>query len=219
MLATGVRWRTLDLERADEFLGRGLFYGSAQTEAESMRGRDVIVIGGGNSAGQAAIFFANYAATVTLVVRKNDLSASMSAYLIAEIGAIANIVVELQSEIVQLEGDTHLEAVMICDKLGVSRRRTAAGVFVFIGADADTDWLPSSISRDEGGFIRTGSAVTGTAWTLNRDPFLLESATPGIFAIGDVRSGSIKRVAAAVGEGSMAIAFVHQHLAAQAMDQ
>jgi thioredoxin reductase (NADPH) len=216
VIATGVRWRTLDLERADDFLGRGLFYGAAQTEAESMLGRDVLIVGGGNSAGQAAIFFANYAATVTIIVRHTDLCAGMSAYLVAEIGARANITVELHSEVVQLEGDTHLEAVTIGDRInGVSRRQTAGGVFVFIGADADTDWLPSSISRDKRGFIQTGSAIPTSGWTLERDPFLLESAVPGIFAIGDVRHESIKRVAAAVGEGSMAIAFVHQHLAAK----
>jgi thioredoxin reductase (NADPH) len=170
------------------------------------------LIGGGNSAGQAAMFFSNYANTVTLVVRGKSLAASMSDYLIRQLATKANIVIETTSEVTALHGDLHLEAIDVTDRATATMtRRATDALFVFIGADAETDWLPPEIARDSRGYILTGPNVP--AWPLERDPFLLETSVPGIFAVGDVRHDSVKRVASAVGEGSMSIAFAHQYLA------
>ena len=219
IVANGVAWRQLDLHGADRFVGRGVYYGAARTEALMTRGRDVYLIGGGNSAGQAAMFFANYARKVTLLVRGPSLNASMSHYLIAQLGTKANVAVETLTKVVGLEGRDHLEAIIVEDRRsGARRREPTDALFVLIGADAQTSWLPPALIRDERGYVCTGRDVMDLvarrqgSWPLTRDPYLLETSVPGVFAVGDVRHGSVKRVASGVGEGSMAIAFVHQYL-------
>lgn len=180
-------------------------------------GLDLYLIGAGNSAGQAALYFASHARRVTLVVRGDSLAKSMSHYLTEQVSAKANIEVSLRSEVQAAHGDTHLTAIDVLDgATGEVRRRDCGGLFVFIGADAETAWLPDAIARDDRGYVVTGDDVVKAGrWTLGRDPYLLESSVPGIFACGDVRLSPVKRVAAAVGEGSMAIAFVHQFLQAE----
>jgi thioredoxin reductase (NADPH) len=216
VIATGVAWRKLTTPGADRFLGRGVYYGAARTEAQGTRGKDLFLVGGGNSAGQAAILFANYARTVTLLVRGEALASSMSTYLIDELATKANVRIELDSEVISVAGNSHLESIDIKDRRsGEQRTRAADSLFAFIGADAETSWLPESLLRDAQGFVCTGRDIADAAtaaWPLQRDPFLLESSLPGIFAAGDVRHGSIKRVASSVGEGSMAIALIHQYL-------
>jgi thioredoxin reductase (NADPH) len=217
VLATGVEYRTLEADGIEQFQGSGVYYGAARTEAPAMRGRDVLLVGGGNSAGQAAMFFADYARRVTILIRGAGLEASMSRYLIDELARKPNVVVRAGGEIVRCSGDARLGGVTIRNRADGSQEDVPVdAVFVFIGADAATDWLPEEVIRDERGYICTGRDVVDLmpdAWPLERDPFLLETSVPGIFAAGDVRHGSIKRVAAGVGEGSIAIAFVHEHLA------
>lgn len=215
ILATGVSWRRVATEGFDRLLGKGVYYGASRSEASGMQGQDIHLIGAGNSAGQAAMFFANHARTVSLVVRGDSLEKSMSHYLIEQIRGKPNIRVDLHSEVSALHGDKVLASLDLTNRVtGAVRRLDSGGVFVFIGADAETAWLPDAIGRDERGYVRTGEAVTKSGqWNLGRDPYLLETSVPGIFACGDVRSSPVKRVAAAVGEGSMAIAFVHQFLA------
>jgi thioredoxin reductase (NADPH) len=207
VLATGVAWRRLDVAGVDRFVGRGVYYGAARTEAQAMRGRDVVLVGGGNSAGQAALYFTDYAESVTILVREETLAASMSAYLVEQLETKDCVHIEYSREIVAMHGDERLETIDVRDNAsGAIENRQVDGVFVFICADAETDWLPEEIARDERGYILTG-----------RDGArLLETSVPGIFAAGDVRHGSVKRVAAGVGEGSMAIAFVHAYLEASA---
>jgi thioredoxin reductase (NADPH) len=223
VLANGVSWRTLAVEGIDRFVGAGVFYGAARTEAISVRGKPVYLIGGGNSAGQAAMFFANYASMVTLVVRGDDLARTMSDYLIKQLHTKDNIAIELGSEVVAAYGREHLEAIDILDrKSGARSRRDTIAVFVFIGADADTAWLPESILRDDRGYVLTGRDMECVAeqrglWHEDRDPYFLETSVPGIFAAGDVRAMSVKRCAAGVGEGSMAIALIHQYLTSAAL--
>jgi thioredoxin reductase (NADPH) len=215
ILATGVSWRRLSSPGFDRLLGKGVFYGASRSEAGTTQGQDIHLIGAGNSAGQAAMFFANHARTVTLVVRGDSLEKSMSHYLVEQIRGKPNIQVALHSELQALHGEKQLEAIDWLDrKSGAVRRVASGGVFVFIGADAETRWLPEAIQRDDRGYVCTGEgAARSGRWQLDRDPYLLETTVPGIFACGDVRSSPVKRVAAAVGEGSMAIAFVHQYLA------
>ena len=214
VLAMGVEWRRLEVDSIDRFVGSGVYYGAAPSDAGLAQGTDVYLIGAGNSAGQAAIFFSNYARSVTLLVRGESLAESMSHYLIEQIATKANIRVETQSEIVAVHGDEQLEAIEVIDRrTGTTDRRDARVVFVLIGAKAATDWLPSEISRDEHGFILTGTdAMKAGQWKADREPFALETSAPGIFAVGDIRSGSVKRVAASVGEGGVAIALVHRYL-------
>ena len=215
ILATGVSWRRLATPGFDRLLGKGVFYGASRSEAGTTQGQDIHLIGAGNSAGQAAMFFANHARTVTLVVRGDALDKSMSHYLVEQLRNKPNIQVALRSEVRALHGDKALEAIDLADRAADTTRRVASGgVFVFIGADAETGWMPEAIARDERGYVRTGEAAARSGqWPLDRDPYLLETTVPGIFACGDVRASPVKRVAAAVGEGSMAIAFVHQFLA------
>ena len=214
ILATGVSWRRLVIDGFDRLMGKGIYYGAARSEASSTHGLDIHLIGAGNSAGQAAMFFDNHARKVTLVVRGDSLEKSMSQYLIGQIRGKSNIAIQLKSEVRAAYGDSHLTAVDIEDR--ESRKLTrhdCGGLFVFIGADADTGWLPQEIALDARGYVLTGDDVVKTKrWSHRRDPYLLETSMPGVFACGDVRLSPIKRVASAVGEGSMAIAFVHQYL-------
>ena len=214
VLAMGVEWRRLELDSVDRLVGSGVYYGAARSDAGLAQGNDVYLIGAGNSAGQAAIFFSSHARSVTLLVRGESLAASMSQYLIEQIATKANIRVETRSEVVAVHGDEQLEAIEVIDRrAGTTSRRDTTALFVLIGADAATDWLPLEIARDEHGFVLTGAdAMKAGQWKADREPFALETSAPGIFAIGDVRSGSVKRVAAAVGEGGIAIAFVHRYL-------
>ncbi|MDX6560811.1 MAG: thioredoxin reductase [Gaiellales bacterium] len=217
ILASGVSYRALQADGLDAFAGIGVFYGAARTEAAAMQGRDIILVGGGNSAGQAAVFFADYARTVTILIRGESLDASMSRYLIDELERKPNVHVRPRGEVVRCTGDTRLECVVVRNRTDGSLDEVDAhALFIFIGADANTGWLPPQIICDDRGFVCTGRDVTDLmpeAWPLERDPYLLETSVPGIFSAGDVRHGSIKRVASGVGEGSIAIAFVHEHLA------
>ena len=218
IIASGVSWRRLDIDGFDRLLGKGIFYGAARSEAAVAQGLDVHLIGAGNSAGQAAIFFSNYARTVTLIVRAKSLEKSMSTYLIDQIRNKSNIRAALRSEVKAVHGDSHLTAIEIIDRsTNEVRREDLGGLFVFIGADAETGWLPPEIARDPRGYILTGGdVVKAGSWKESRDPYLVETSVPGVFACGDVRFSPVKRVASAVGEGSIAIAFVHQYLADRA---
>ncbi len=214
ILATGVNWRRLRIEGFDRLLGKGIYFGAARSEAGAANGLDLYLIGAGNSAGQAALYFASYARKVTLIVRGSSLEKSMSHYLIEQLRGKPNIEVLLRSEVQAVHGETHLTAIDIRDASKEVRRHECGGLFVFIGADAETEWLPTEIARDGRGFVLTGDdTVKAGRWSHSRDPYLLETSVPGILACGDVRLSPVKRVASAVGEGSMAIAFVHQYLA------
>ena len=214
VIATGVSWRRVAIDGFERLIGKGIYYGAARSEAGITQGQDVHLIGAGNSAGQAAMFFANHARTVTLIVRGDSLEKSMSQYLIKQIGGKANIKVALRSEVKAVYGEEHLTAIDLLDRAnGSVRRENCAGLFVFIGADAETEWLPPEIARDERGYVLTGAdLVKAGRWSQSRDPYLLETSVAGVFACGDVRFAPVKRVASAVGEGSMAIAFIHQYL-------
>jgi thioredoxin reductase (NADPH) len=220
VLANGVKWRDLDIPSANALAGRGIYYGAARSEAIACAGQDVYLVGGGNSAGQAAIYFSNYARRVTLLVRGRSLADSMSHYLIQQLAAKSNIEVRTRTRIVRVEGELRLEAIVLENRdTKAVTTEPAFAVFVLIGADAETGWLPRDVICDEKGYVCTGRDVMDLVassqgnWPLQRDPYLLETSVPGIFAAGDVRHGSVKRVASGVGEGSMAIAFVHQYLA------
>jgi thioredoxin reductase (NADPH) len=214
ILATGVSWRRLAIDGFDRLIGKGIYYGAARSEASSTQGLDIHLIGAGNSAGQAALFFANHARSVTLLVRGDNLERGMSRYLVDQVRSKLNICVELDSEVSAVQGSDHLATIDIVHRpSGTTRRVESGGLFVFIGADAETGWLPGEIARDARGYVLTGAdTVKAGRWGHDRDPYLLETSVPGIFACGDVRFSPVKRVASAVGEGSMAIAFVHQYL-------
>jgi thioredoxin reductase (NADPH) len=214
ILATGVDWRRLEAEGVDRLIGRGVLYGAAKTESPTVIGKDVFIVGGGNSAGQAAMFFSNYASSVTVIVRGAGLELSMSQYLIAQLAGKRNVTVEPFTRVVSVGGEDHLETICTVKQGEAPRERKADALFVLIGANASTDWLPRDLQRDENGYICTGRDVSDLpGWRGERTPFLLETNLPGFFCAGDVRHDSIKRVSSGVGEGSMAIAFVHQYLA------
>jgi thioredoxin reductase (NADPH) len=214
ILACGVAWRQLAVEGFERLAGKGVFYGAARSEAANTHGQDIHIVGAGNSAGQAAMFFAAHARSVTIIYRGETLEKSMSRYLVEQLATRANIHVEYRAEVVAAHGDGSLEAIDVRNAAtGETTRRESGGLFIFIGADAETGWLPPEIALDPKGYVLTGFDVRAAGrWSHDRDPFLLETSVPGIFACGDVRFGPVKRVAAAVGEGSMAIAFVHQYL-------
>ncbi|MEM1115265.1 MAG: FAD-dependent oxidoreductase [Bacteroidota bacterium] len=217
MLSVGVDWRKLPAEGADRLEGRGVYYGAAMTEAMGCAGEHVLVVGAGNSAGQAALHFIEYADRVTMLVRGDDLGKSMSQYLVDRIEAHARIDVHIGAEIEACHGDARLEHVTVRDKAtGATEAVDTHYVFVFIGAAPKTGWLGDVLARDDRGFVRTGPDLTEAdlaRWPLERAPYLLETSVPGVFVAGDVRHDSVKRVASAVGEGSVAVAFMHRHLA------
>ena len=214
LVASGVSYRRLEAPGLDALVGRGVYYGASASEAAQTKGEEVYVVGAANSAGQAALNFARHAARVVLVVRGADLEASMSHYLVSRIQETPGIEVRLQTEIVGARGDGHLEGITLCHRDGVEEV-DASWVFIFIGAAPRTDWLGTGVVRDERGFVLTGPDLpAGVAWPLDRGPFALETSVPGVFAAGDVRRDSMKRVASAVGEGAMSVYLVHRYLAA-----
>ncbi len=218
MIATGVQWRRLNAPGIDRLQGAGVYYGGGATEAIACQGEIVYVIGGANSAGQAAMNFAKYAERVVIVVRSASLSSSMSQYLIDQIKETPNIQIWPNATVAEAHGERHLEEIsFLCSDTGKLERVPASAMFIFIGAMPQTDWLEGVVERDHLGFILTGPDLIRNGqrpkgWTLERDPFLLETNVPGIFAVGDVRHGSVKRVASGVGEGSVAVQFIHQYL-------
>jgi len=218
VLAMGLQWRKLSIPGADRLQGAGVYYGAGATEAIACKGETVYIVGGANSAGQAAMFFSRYAGRVTMLVRGTSLAQTMSQYLIDQIKETPNIQVATESSVVEVHGDKRLEEISIlCSKTGCVERVPATGLFIFIGAQPRTDWLGDQVERDDHGFILAGSQLLRDGkrprgWTLDRDPFLLETNIPGVLVVGDVRQGSVKRVASAVGQGSIAVQFVHQYL-------
>lgn len=213
IVAAGAQYRRLDLENFTQFEGNGIYYGATQVEAQVCRGEEVAVVGGGNSAGQAAMFLSGFAKHVHLLVRGPGLSDTMSRYLISRIDACREITLKPWTQVVALDGKSGLECIRWRDgKTGATETHEIRHLFLMTGADPNTGWLQGCVALDRKQFIRTG-ADTGADWPLPRHPYLLESSLPGVFAVGDIRSGSVKRVASAVGEGSMAVQFVHKVLA------
>ena len=219
IITTGVDYRKLEAEGINEFTGAGVYYGAANTEAQACKDKDVFIVGGGNSAGQAAMYLSTFARNIYIVIRKPDLTSSMSQYLIDQLNKTSNIQVLARSVIAKAGGEDHLENVTIRNLDSEEEvTRDCNSILIFIGARPYTDWIPGSILKNHRGFIITGKDLVnhsdyGKNWKLEREPLLLETAVPGIFAAGDVRAGAMNRVASAVGEGSMAIKFVHQYLA------
>ena len=217
LLCQGVQYRKLDVPGAEDLTGRGIYYGAALVEAVACKGEEVHIVGGANSAGQAALHFAKYACKVTMLVRGQGLSATMSKYLIDEIAATSNIVVEARTQVVEATGRERLECLKLRGPAG-DYQAPATSLFIFIGAAPVTSWLPECVLRDNNGFVLAGGDLRGDVrtaevWREERAPLLLESSVPGVFVAGDVRHGSVKRVASAVGEGSIAVQLVHQYLA------
>jgi thioredoxin reductase (NADPH) len=215
LLATGVEWRRLKVDGGDRLLDRGVLYGASRAEANNVNGKKVFIVGGGNSAGQAAMFFSSYAAKVKVLVRGEGLKLTMSQYLIGEIASKANIEIVPFTEVRAVEGEAHLQRIVTRVRAPTGKETfvtyEADAMFVMIGADPNTTWLQAELERDAGGYICTGRDLK--AWHGEREPFPLETSLPGVFCAGDVRHASIKRVSSGVGEGSMAIAFIHQFLA------
>jgi len=218
MIATGVQWRRLEAPGIERLQGAGVYYGGGSTEALSCKGEVIYVVGGANSAGQAAMNFAKYADRVVIVVRSSSLSSTMSQYLIDQIKETSNIQIWPHASVQEVHGETHLEEIsFLCSDTGKIERVRTGAMFIFIGALPRTDWLADVVERDERGFILTGPDLIRDGqrpkgWVLERDPYLLETNVPGLFAVGDVRHGSVKRVASGVGEGSVAVQFIHQYL-------
>ena len=218
MIATGVQWRRLEAPGIDRLQGAGVYYGGGATEAMSCKGEIVYVVGGANSAGQAAMNFAKYADRVVILVRGSSLSSTMSQYLIDQVKEMTNIEVWAHGSVAEAHGEMHLEEISIlCSDTNKLERVPASAMFIFIGALPRTEWLANVVERDERGFILTGPDLIREGqhpkgWALDRDPYLLETNIPGLFAVGDVRHGSVKRVASGVGEGSVAVQFIHQYL-------
>jgi thioredoxin reductase (NADPH) len=216
VIATGVSYRRLNVPGMDELAGRGVYYGAARAEGPGCRGEDVVIVGGANSAGQAAVFLAGFARRVVMLVRGDDMAATMSRYLVDQIASTANIEIWTRSQVAAVQGDGRLERVLV--RRGDEPEPVelpVASMFIFIGAEPRTDWLDGAVDRDPRGFVLTGGAVPGRVRTPGRperDRYLLETSVPGIFAVGDVRASSVKRVASAVGEGAIAVQFVHQYL-------
>jgi thioredoxin reductase (NADPH) len=218
LIATGVQWRRLEAPGVDRLQGAGVYYGGGATEALSCKGETIYVVGGANSAGQAAMNFARYAERVIILVRGDSLSSTMSQYLIDQVKETPNIQLWAHASLAEAHGETHLEEIsVLCSDTNKVERVPASAMFIFIGALPRTDWLGTLVERDERGFLLTGPDLIRDGqrpkgWTLDRDPFLLETNVPGLFAVGDVRHGSVKRVASGVGEGSVAVQFIHQYL-------
>jgi thioredoxin reductase (NADPH) len=218
MIATGVQWRRLEAPGVDRLQGSGVYYGGGATEALSCKGEIVYIVGGANSAGQAAMNFAQFADRVVILVRGDSLASTMSQYLIDQIKEMPNIQIWAHASVSEVHGETHLEEVsVLCSDTNTIERVPASSMFIFIGALPRTEWLGTLVERDERGFLLTGPDLLRDGqhpkgWALDRDPFLLETNVPGIFAVGDVRHGSVKRVASGVGEGSVAVQFIHQYL-------
>jgi thioredoxin reductase (NADPH) len=213
LLAMGVSYRRLRIPGIDQLTGTGVYYGAAISEAVACQGKHVYIVGGANSAGQAALYFADYARRVTILVRGASLSESMSSYLMQEIAQRSTIDVQTHTEVASCIGKERLEQLCLIDNTTGARRVVSAeALFIFIGASPHTEWLPERVAKDQAGFILTGADVLHHGWSSPREPLLLESSVPGIFVAGDVRAGSVKRVASAVGEGAVAIALIHQYL-------
>jgi thioredoxin reductase (NADPH) len=219
LIATGVQWRRLEVPGVDRLQGAGIYYGGGSQEATSYKGETVYIVGGANSAGQAALNFAQYAAKVVMLVRGDSLSATMSRYLIDQIEKTPNVQLWTHAEVIEVHGETHLEEISVqCSDTNTVERVPASAMFIYIGALPRTEWLNSTLERDPLGFILAGPYLLKDGkrpegWSLDRDPFLLESSVPGVFVVGDVRHGSIKRVASAVGEGAIAVQFIHRYMA------
>jgi thioredoxin reductase (NADPH) len=219
LLAMGVQWRSLDVPGIERLQGAGVYYGGGTSEAIACRGETVYIIGGANSAGQAAMHFSKYAEKVVMLVRGTSLASTMSHYLIQQIEKVSNIEVWAQTTVVEVQGETRLTGITVqCEPSGTRKELPASSLFIFIGAQPRTAWLGDLIERDERGFILSGPDLLHdgkrpASWTLDRDPGLLETNVPGIFVVGDVRHGSVKRVASGVGEGAVVVQFMHQYLA------
>jgi thioredoxin reductase (NADPH) len=219
VVSTGVSYRRLGVESLEALSGRGVYYGANVTAAHALTGLHAVVVGGGNSAGQAALHLARYCERVTIVIRGEGLGESMSAYLVGAIDADPRVDVRATTEVVAGEGDGQLERVVLCDKTsGTEDTVRADGMFVMIGAEPRTDWLPEAVERDKHGFVLTGADAAGRGWMIERKPHPYETTVPGVFAVGDVRSGSVKRVASAVGEGSVVVSQLHQYFATVSHD-
>jgi thioredoxin reductase (NADPH) len=215
VIATGAQYRRLDVPRLEEFEMGGVYYAATQAESQLCAGDSVVIVGGGNSAGQAAMFLSKHTASCRLLIRGDDLGKSMSRYLVDQIERNDSIRVCKHTEVVGLDGDRELESITVHDtRTGERTTHPAKALFVFIGADPHTEWLDGQLAADDAGFLLTGRDVEDLAEYDGDRPLFLETCRPGIFAVGDVRSGSIKRVASAVGEGSMAVRLVHERLAA-----
>jgi thioredoxin reductase (NADPH) len=213
LVASGVSYRQLTAPGFDRLTGAGIYYGAAMTEARACSDQRVVVIGGANSAGQAAVHFSAFASEVIMLVRGPSLTASMSTYLIEQIAALPNVEVRTGTQAVAADGDGHLRELTLRGHDGTETTQPADACFVFIGAAPHTDWLDGVVERDERGFILAGPDVPTERWPLKRDPYVLETSVPGVFVAGDVRARSVKRVASAVGEGSMAVTLIHEYLA------
>jgi thioredoxin reductase (NADPH) len=216
VIATGIDWRRLGVPRLEALVGSGVFYGAAVSESRAMQGQDVFIVGAGNSAGQAALHLAKYARAVTLLVRGDSFAESMSSYLVRAIESTPNVVVRHHTEVVDGTGNGSLESIKLADRAtGTAEEVPAAALFIMIGGEPHTQWLPDEIARDEQGYVITGRDLLqepGVHWECDREPSMLETSIPGVFAAGDVRQGSIKRVASAVGDGATVVPLVHEHL-------